>query len=152
MSNLRDTIKLDSQAWDLIIRALEERDTSESLELIEEIKTKRKITALERRYMAYVEGEDGVLECDDDAIVSEGDDPGAYVQTWCWVPNSRAGIFMEGDKVLVTPTSGPASGHEFEGTVTELREEKGKLIYVVTDMDGDAFELDAEELTAIDDE
>jgi hypothetical protein len=29
---------------------------------------------------------DGELELDDNAKVSEGDDNGAYVQTWMWVP------------------------------------------------------------------
>lgn len=29
---------------------------------------------------------DGELELDSDAKVSEGDDNGAYVQTWMWVP------------------------------------------------------------------
>lgn len=29
--------------------------------------------------------EDGVLEVDDDAVISFGDDPGAYVQAWVWV-------------------------------------------------------------------
>ena len=28
---------------------------------------------------------DGALEIDDDSLVSEGDDNGAYVQAWCWV-------------------------------------------------------------------
>jgi hypothetical protein len=30
---------------------------------------------------------DGVLEIDDDAIVSMGSDPGAYVAAWVWVSN-----------------------------------------------------------------
>jgi hypothetical protein len=30
-------------------------------------------------------GEDGKIEIDDGAIVSRGDDPGAYVQAWVWV-------------------------------------------------------------------
>jgi hypothetical protein len=29
---------------------------------------------------------DGELELDDNAKVSEGDDNGAYIQTWMWVP------------------------------------------------------------------
>lgn len=29
---------------------------------------------------------DGELELDENAKVSEGDDNGAYVQTWMWVP------------------------------------------------------------------
>lgn len=30
-------------------------------------------------------GRDGELEFDDDAKVSKGDDPGAYVQCWRWI-------------------------------------------------------------------
>lgn len=30
---------------------------------------------------------DGEVEIDDDALVSMGDDPGAYVQGWLWVPD-----------------------------------------------------------------
>jgi hypothetical protein len=30
----------------------------------------------------------GTLEFDDNAVVSRGDDPGAYVLAWKWVPNS----------------------------------------------------------------
>lgn len=35
---------------------------------------------------------EGDLEMDDTAVVSEGDDPGAYVQVWKWVHRSEAGI------------------------------------------------------------
>lgn len=37
------------------------------------------------RAMAQEEGRDGELEVDDGAIVSEGEDNGAYVQAWVWV-------------------------------------------------------------------
>ncbi|MBX5130742.1 hypothetical protein HJB53_30090 [Rhizobium lentis] len=32
------------------------------------------------------------LEVDDDAVVSPGDDPGAWVQAWIWIRNDEAGI------------------------------------------------------------
>lgn len=35
-------------------------------------------------------GRDGEVEIDDNAIISHGDDPGAYVQAWVWVPDSDA--------------------------------------------------------------
>jgi hypothetical protein len=38
---------------------------------------------------------DGELECDDDAVVSIGNDKGAYVQTWTWVDDDEAGIESE---------------------------------------------------------
>ena len=39
--------------------------------------------AARRRY-----GRDGQCEIDENAKVSRGDDPGAYVQAWVWVYNS----------------------------------------------------------------
>jgi hypothetical protein len=35
------------------------------------------------------------LEVDADAIVSPGGDPGAFVMTWTWVSNEKAGIDEE---------------------------------------------------------
>lgn len=35
---------------------------------------------------------DDELEIDDDAVVSEGSDPGAWVHAWIWITNSKAGI------------------------------------------------------------
>lgn len=35
---------------------------------------------------------EGTLEVDDIAVVSEGDDPGAYVSAWLWVSDEDAGI------------------------------------------------------------
>lgn len=32
-----------------------------------------------------IHGRDGECEIDDNAVVSRGDDPGAYVQAWVWV-------------------------------------------------------------------
>lgn len=51
--------------------------------------------AIQARYQAYrdaVVTSEGSIECDDGALVSEGDDPGAYVMTWTWVTNDQAGI------------------------------------------------------------
>lgn len=36
--------------------------------------------------------EEGECEIDDDAIVSMGADPGAYVMAWIWVAGAQAGI------------------------------------------------------------
>jgi hypothetical protein len=38
-----------------------------------------------RRYTKAKFNKDGELEIDDDAVVSEGEDNGAYVQGWVWV-------------------------------------------------------------------
>lgn len=44
---------------------------------------REQILALARKNPNLREGE---LELDDNARVSEGDDNGAYIQTWMWVP------------------------------------------------------------------
>jgi hypothetical protein len=33
---------------------------------------------------------EGEIEIDDNAKVSRGDDPGAYVQAWVWIPDPNA--------------------------------------------------------------
>lgn len=47
-------------------------------------------TNAERAYVAAAqsEGRDGDLEIDSNAVVSLGDDPGAYVMAWVWVDDS----------------------------------------------------------------
>lgn len=42
--------------------------------------------------------DEGTLEIDEGALVSEGCDPGAYVQAWVWVYNDAAGIPDEDDE------------------------------------------------------
>lgn len=41
--------------------------------------------AARRRY-----ARDGEIEIDENAKVSRGSDPGAYVQAWVWVPDDEA--------------------------------------------------------------
>lgn len=40
---------------------------------------------------------DGEIEVDDPAVVSKGDDDGAYVMSWMWVSNHAAGIDIENE-------------------------------------------------------
>ena len=40
---------------------------------------------------------DGDAEIDEDAIVSEGDDPGAYVMVWMWITHEEAGFEVTED-------------------------------------------------------
>ena len=47
-------------------------------------KSPMELDYIERARDLYVE--DGKLEIDDVPLVSLGDDPGAYVQAWVWVP------------------------------------------------------------------
>lgn len=43
-------------------------------------------------------GLEGCIEIDDTALVSRGDDPGAYVQAWVWVDDLNVrGITHESD-------------------------------------------------------
>lgn len=53
------------------------------------------IQARHRAYRDAFPMKDGVAECDDGALVSEGDDPGAYVMGWIWVTNADAGLPYE---------------------------------------------------------
>jgi hypothetical protein len=63
----------------------------------------RKLTRKERlesiRALAmesfHVEGE---CEVDDNAVVSEGEDNGAYVQVWAWVSFDGTALDKDGDK------------------------------------------------------
>lgn len=52
--------------------------------------------ATQARWEAYREGvanlEEGTLEMDIGALVSEGGDGGAYVMTWSWVTNGEADL------------------------------------------------------------
>jgi hypothetical protein len=45
--------------------------------------TTRQLTILA---LAQEQAREGEVEVDAEAVVSEGDDPGAYVQAWMWVP------------------------------------------------------------------
>lgn len=40
-------------------------------------------------YRDAVRQSDGALECDDGAVVSKGEDEGAYVMTWTWVSDEQ---------------------------------------------------------------
>lgn len=54
----------------------------------------RKI-AIDEAYLAAAREhhhEDLTCEIDDKALVSKGEDPGAYVMAWVWVDNAQAGI------------------------------------------------------------
>lgn len=48
------------------------------------------IAAYQRRALEIAK--EGEVEVDEDAVVSPGSDPGAYVQAWLWVPAKDAGL------------------------------------------------------------
>jgi hypothetical protein len=41
--------------------------------------------------------QEGEIEIDETAVVSEGGEPGAYVLAWAWVDDSDAGIIRDED-------------------------------------------------------
>ena len=47
---------------------------------------------VEKAFRNAAEVREGDLEVDDEAVVSLGSDPGAYVMSWQWVPNDDAGV------------------------------------------------------------
>lgn len=50
------------------------------------------------RSAAQKRAREGEIEVDDNAVVSLGDDPGAYVQAWLWISDSEAGLSTEDDE------------------------------------------------------
>jgi hypothetical protein len=41
---------------------------------------------------------EGMLEVDDPAVVSQGDDSGAYVMAWLWIDDAAAGVTSEAER------------------------------------------------------
>ena len=90
----RNLIRLDPSEWSSFISLLESSGTDTSLALIVKINEARKITLTEKAYITAAKGEsDDESECDNDAIVAPGEDRGAFVQVWSWVPASAANVF-----------------------------------------------------------
>ena len=58
--------------------------------LLAKLRTDREATPIIKEYQEAAKGMPGVcegeLEVDDNPVVSLGDDDGAYVQAWLWVP------------------------------------------------------------------
>lgn len=71
-----------------------QNDAEDSKDSNGEEAIKAKYRAAARR----IHHQGGELEIDDNAVVSLGSDPGAYVAAWVWVPNHEAGISGEGDE------------------------------------------------------
>lgn len=87
------TVQQISDVLDCITAALQLDPENQSLKDLQiqftkqqdEIKDPR-YCALALAFRAAVPVSDGDLEIDEDAEVSFGDDPGAYVMVWKWVP------------------------------------------------------------------
>lgn len=91
-------LQLDEQELAILAASLTQLTISPAVSL------KKKIEArldellnpeIQTRWKAYrgaVVTKEGTIECDEGALVSEGDDPGAYVMTWTWVTVEAAGL------------------------------------------------------------
>lgn len=59
-------------------------------------------TALRSRYLPEAKAayeEEGEVEIDDNALVSAGSEPGAYVQAWVWVADKTGNEMSEDDDI-----------------------------------------------------
>ncbi|MGD1032699.1 MAG: hypothetical protein ABSA05_16340 [Opitutaceae bacterium] len=74
---------------------------------------------------------DGEVEVDDDAVVSMGDDGGAYVQAWLWVSDEAAGIPPEApcdgvddarEFAVISPDGFPSFPEPIVGMAAAIRE------------------------------
>lgn len=84
-------INLDDKEVEVVLHALSsEKKTKPVAERIKEMVADRKNATYEK-YRSAVEASDN-LDVDGDAVVSKGDDPGAYVMCWTWVSDTQAGI------------------------------------------------------------
>jgi hypothetical protein len=85
-----------------------EMDELSALDLSAALAEKLRVAALprsarEQQIIDMVAVSDGSLEVDLDAVVSEGDDNGAYVQAWVWVDFADTDLDKENDNDLTAP-------------------------------------------------
>jgi hypothetical protein len=66
-------------------------ETKAAQALLDKIREAKVVDPVDALYRAAVKTSDD-LEVDDDAIVSTGADPGAWVHAWVWVSNEDAGV------------------------------------------------------------
>ena len=92
-------VGLEEDKWKLILKALKVLTVKEAKQAADEIKRrmaeekdKNGTIAAYRATADERYGHDGELEFDDDAVVSLGDDPGAYVMCWRWVDADDAKV------------------------------------------------------------
>lgn len=102
------TRTVTEQLWDALSAILEEPETRISDEhrtaALAAIAAAQAVAAeppggtTNAEYIALAREEyqrDGEIEIDDDAVISRGDDPGAYVQAWVWVYDPKKPEFCE---------------------------------------------------------
>jgi hypothetical protein len=93
-------VRLEKDELDLILKSIQEGPLAEKL--------RKPMDPDTAAFAAAVQTSDD-LEVDLDTIISRGDDDGAFVMTWAWVSNERAGLrpFNDDEEEL-------HSKHEFE--------------------------------------
>ncbi|NKL38791.1 hypothetical protein GFL49_34865 [Rhizobium leguminosarum bv. viciae] len=81
-------IRLEKDELDLILISIPEGPLAEKL--------RKPVDPDTAAFAAAVQTSDD-LEVDLDTIISRGDDDGAFVMTWTWVSNERAGLPASND-------------------------------------------------------
>lgn len=81
-------IRLEKDELDLILKSIPEGPLAEKL--------RKPVDPDTAAFAAAVQTSDD-LEVDLDTIISRGDDDGAFVMTWTWVSNERAGLSLSND-------------------------------------------------------
>ena len=85
-------IQIDAKALNTVIAAL---NVTNNQELAKKLKEKTDEPRNAHLYRSAADDKlcrDGEVEVDEDAVVSKGEDDGAYVQAWLWVSDELAGI------------------------------------------------------------
>ena len=98
-------LQLEPELIDKAIAALQQAG---GMDHAEELRRRRDMSAnndeISQKYLQAARrnhASDGDLEFDSNAIVSTGDDPGAYVMGWKWITDEEAGVESEDDEAEV---------------------------------------------------
>ncbi|TBF40439.1 hypothetical protein [Rhizobium leguminosarum] len=81
-------IRLEKDELDLVLKSIPEGPLAEKL--------RKPVDPDTAAFAAAVQTSDD-LEVDLDTIISRGEDEGAFVMTWTWVSNERAGLTRSND-------------------------------------------------------
>lgn len=85
-------VQLNEKEMRTVLAALRVTNNAELAKSIEKSVEDPENAQLYRSAIDDKLGRDGEIEFDDDAVVSKGDDAGAYVQGWLWISDEDAGI------------------------------------------------------------
>jgi hypothetical protein len=125
-----DELKILTAALENHSAVFDGEDRIKILALIEKLEPDDRSSPERDAYRNAVETSDE-LEVDDDAIVSMGADPGAWVHAWVWVTNERAGIEEDEDE-NVCRTCGeeyPEGGDGFDGECPDCADKTDQKLH-----------------------